>query len=150
MKTLKCIRRKKPLKKGDIIPNVIFKARIRDERIAGPNPFKWKNISTEDLFKGKRCVLFALPGAFTPTCSTVHLPGYEELYHEIKKEGIDEIYCISVNDSFVMRNWAIKLGLKTENKLKDSPLNPGNFKKVKLIPDGAAKFTRGIDRKSVV
>jgi len=77
MKTVKCIHRRKPLKKGDMIPNVIFKARIRDERIAGPNPFKWKNVTTEDLFKGKRCVLFALPGAFTPTCSTVHWPGYE-------------------------------------------------------------------------
>jgi len=147
--TRKCIQRKDPLKKGDTIPSVIFKARIRDERIGGDNPFKWKDITTEDLFKGKRCVLFALPGAFTPTCSTVHLPGYEELYYEIKKQGIDEVYCISVNDSFVMRNWAIKLGLKVENELRDNPLNPGNFKKVKLIPDGAAKFTRGMGMSTI-
>lgn len=149
VQTRKCVQRKDPLKKGDTIPSVIFKARIRDERIAGPNPFKWKDITSEDLFKGKRCVLFALPGAFTPTCSTVHLPGYEELYHDIKKQGIDEIYCISVNDSFVMRNWAINLGLKVENEIRDNPLNPGNFKKVKLIPDGAAKFTRGMGMSTI-
>ena len=65
--------------------------------------FGWKDVSTKDLFKGKRVVLFSLPGAFTPTCSSTHLPGYEERYDDIKKLGVDEIYCLSVNDAFVMR-----------------------------------------------
>ena len=87
-------------------------------------------------------VLFALPGAFTPTCSSTHLPGYEEWYEEIKSQGVDEIYCLSVNDAFVMRQWGIHLGLEKEDVDDSSPLNPGNFKKVKLLPDGAALFTR--------
>ena len=59
----------------------------------------------KELFDNKKVVIFGLPGAFTPTCSTQHLPGYEELYDEIKKCGIDEVYCISVNDEFVMKAW---------------------------------------------
>jgi hypothetical protein len=70
----------KVLKEGDKIPSAIFKARVRDDTVVGPNPFKWKDISTDDLFANKRCVIFAIPGAFTPTCSTTHLPGYEEKY----------------------------------------------------------------------
>ena len=68
------------LKEGDSIPLVTFKARVRDESLGGPNPFTWKDVSSSELFKGKRVVIFALPGAFTPTCSTTHLPGYEEKY----------------------------------------------------------------------
>eukprot|EP01039_Chlorochromonas_danica_P002155 gene2155-2353_t len=132
------------LKEGDSVPQVVFKARVRDENLPGPNPFKWKDVTSADLFKNKRVVLFALPGAFTPTCSSTHLPGYEEKYEEIKKLGVDEIYCLSVNDAFVMRQWGIHQGLEKEDKDASNPLNPGNFKKVKLLPDGAAHFTRGM------
>lgn len=64
-----------PLKEGATVPSVVFKCRVRDEKIGGPNPFTWKDVKTEDLFKGKRAVVFSLPGAFTPTCSSTHLPG---------------------------------------------------------------------------
>jgi len=60
----------------DRVPNVVFKTRVRDESIAGPNPFRWQDVTTQDLFGGKRVVVFSLPGAFTPTCSTTHLPRY--------------------------------------------------------------------------
>eukprot|EP00128_Syssomonas_multiformis_P011162 Colp12_sorted_trinity150504_noHs@12865 len=127
-----------------VVPNVVFKCRVRDEKIGGPNPFKWKDVTSADLFKGKRVVLFSLPGAFTPTCSSTHLPGYEKHYEEIKSKNVDEVYCLSVNDAFVMRQWGIHQGLQTEDKDESNPLNPGNFKNVKLLPDGAALFTRGM------
>jgi peroxiredoxin len=82
--------------------------------------------------------------AFTPTCSSTHLPGYEANYEAIKACGVDDIYCLSVNDAFVMRQWGIHQGLTKEDKDAANPLNPGNFKKVKLLPDGAALFTRGM------
>ena len=91
---------------GFKIPKVTFKTRVRDDSIDGPNPFRWEDKTTDDYFKGKRVVLFSLPGAFTPTCSTYQLPGFEENYNKIKDLGIDEIYCMSVNDSFVMNAWA--------------------------------------------
>jgi peroxiredoxin len=90
-------------KEGTPVPSVTFKCRIRDSSISGPNPFDWKDVTSEQLMKGRRVVIFSLPGAFTPTCSSTHLPGYEEKYEEIKKCGVDEIYCLSVNDAFVMR-----------------------------------------------
>lgn len=111
------------------VPNVTFKTRVRDETVEGPNPFRWENVTSEDVFVGKRVVLFALPGAFTPTCSTTHLPRFEELYDEFKALGIDEVYCLSVNDAFVMYQWGKSLGVE----------------KVKLLPDGSAEFTRGMD-----
>jgi len=100
-----------PLKEGDKVPSVTFKTRTRVE-VDDPdeNPFDWKDVSTDDLFKGKRVVVFALPGAFTPTCSSTHLPGYEDAYDDILKLGIDEVYCLSVNDAFVMRQWGIHQG----------------------------------------
>ncbi len=131
-------------KEGDILPNVIFKSRVRDNKIEGPNPFKWKDVTTDDLFKGKRVVLFSLPGAFTPTCSSSHLPNYEKKYEEIRALNIDEVYCLSVNDAFVMRQWGLHQKLPEEFESHDNPLNPGNFKNVKLIPDGACLFTRGM------
>lgn len=96
-------------------------------------------LTTDDYFKGKRVVLFALPGAFTPTCSTSHLPGYENAYAEILKLGIDDVYCLSVNDAFVMSQWGLHQGLPED-------MTPGSlgFQNVKLIPDGAAAFTRGM------
>jgi thioredoxin-dependent peroxiredoxin len=139
---------KMQLKEGDAIPNVVFKARVRDEKIGGPNPFTWKDVKSADLFKGKRAVIFSLPGAFTPTCSSTHLPGYEKAYEEIKSYGIDDIYCLSVNDAFVMRQWGLHQGLPEEKTSTQNPLNPGNFQKVKLLPDGACLFTRGMGMSS--
>eukprot|EP01032_Pedospumella_encystans_P024661 gene24661-27882_t len=133
-----------PLNVGDAAPNTLIKARVRDESVGGDNPFAWKDVHTSELFNGKRVVLFALPGAFTPQCSSTHLPGYEAAYEEIKSHGVDEIYCLSVNDAFVMRQWGLHQGLEEEKTDASNPLNPGNFKKVKLIPDGACAFTRAM------
>ncbi|MGX5804177.1 redoxin family protein [Bradyrhizobium sp. Arg314] len=108
------------------IPLVTFRTRIRDDSIGGPNPFRWDDRPSDDYFRGKRVILFSLPGAFTPTCSTYQLPDFEELYDEFKKEGIEAIYCVSVNDAYVMNAWGKTLGLQ----------------KVKLIPDGSGEFTR--------
>jgi len=127
-----------PIKVGGKIPNVEFKIRVRNES-EEENPFEWKNVTSEELFKGKRVVLFALPGAFTPTCSSKHVPGYVEASDEIKSLGIDDIFCLSANDAFVMRQWGIKQGLEEEKV-------PGEitFKKVKFLPDGNLFFTRGM------
>jgi len=111
---------------GIEVPNVVFKTRVRDESIGGDNPYRWEVVTTEELFAGKKIVLFSLPGAFTPTCSTYQLPRYEELYDEFKKYNVDEVYVLSVNDSFVMNKWLQHL----------------NIKKVKPIPDGSGTFTR--------
>ncbi|MBJ7538687.1 peroxiredoxin [Marinomonas transparens] len=108
------------------VPNVVFKTRVRNESLGGPNPFEWKDVSTDDLFKGKSVVVFSLPGAFTPTCSTSHLPRYEALYEEFKAQGVDTVICISVNDAFVMYQWG-----KSQNA-----------KNVFLLPDGNGDFTR--------
>lgn len=108
------------------VPNVTFKTRVRDESIGGDNPFDWKDVTTDDLFAGKKVVVFSLPGAFTPTCSTSHLPRYEELYQEFKDQGVDEVVCISVNDAFVMYKWGLDQGRKN----------------VFLLPDGSGHFTR--------
>lgn len=110
----------------ETIPSVNFKTRVRDESVGGPNPFRWQDRNTEELFAGKRVVVFSLPGAFTPTCSTSHLPRYEELYTEFKALGIDAVICISVNDAFVMFQWGKQQG--AEN--------------VFLLPDGNGEFTR--------
>ncbi|MCZ2203250.1 peroxiredoxin [Cylindrospermopsis raciborskii] len=108
------------------VPDVVFKTRVRDELIGGPNPFRWQDRTTEQLFAGKRVVVFSLPGAFTPTCSTSHLPRYEELYDEFKSLGVDEVICVSVNDAFVMYQWGKQQGAQ----------------KVFLLPDGNGEFTR--------
>ena len=108
------------------LPSVNFKIRVRDESIGGDNPYKWVTKNTEDYFKNKKSILFSLPGAFTPTCSTFQLPDFDKLYDDFKKIGIDEIYCISVNDSFVMNAWA----------------KYHKIDKVKVIPDGNGEFTR--------
>lgn len=111
---------------GRKVPDVTFRTRVRDEAIEGSNPFRWQDVTSADYFGGKRVVLFSLPGAFTPTCSTFQLPDFEKLHPEFQAEGIDEIYCISVNDAFVMNAWG-----KTQD-----------LKNVKLIPDGSGEFTR--------
>jgi alkyl hydroperoxide reductase subunit AhpC len=133
-----------PKQEGDKVPQVTFQTRVRIEDPGNANPFDWKTRTTDDLFKGKRAVMFALPGAFTPTCSSTHLPGYEKAYEEMKALGVDEVYCLSVNDAFVMRQWGLHQGL-TEDK------TPGawGFQKVKLVPDGACAFTRGMGMSTV-
>jgi thioredoxin-dependent peroxiredoxin len=110
------------------VPDVVFKTRVRDEAVGGPNPFRWQDVTTKDIFAGKRVVVFSLPGAFTPTCSTTHLPGYDAAYDQIKALGIDEVYCLSVNDAFVMFQWGKNMEVKN----------------VKLLPDGNGEFSRKI------
>lgn len=127
-----------PVKEGGAVPNVTFKTRVRIES-DDENPFDWKDLTSEDYFKGKRAVVFSLPGAFTPTCSSTHLPGYAAAYEEMKSLGIDEVYCLSVNDAFVMRQWGLKQGLP-----EDKTVGSNGFQNVKLLPDGAAQFTRGM------
>ena len=114
---------------GFKIPNVTFKVREGDTAenqetcsVGG----KWIEKNTDDFFKGKRVVLFSLPGAFTPTCSSQQLPGFESNFTRIKDLGIDEVYCCSVNDSYVMNEWAKKMGISN----------------IKLIPDGSGLFTK--------
>lgn len=106
-------------REGQRVPNVTFKV-IDDNG--------WKNVTTDDLFKGKKVVVFSLPGAFTPTCSSSHLPRYNELAPVFKKSGVDDIVCISVNDTFVMNEW--KNHQEAEN--------------VTLIPDGNGEFSEGM------
>lgn len=101
------------------VPDVVFKTRVRDESIPGPNPFRWQDRTTKEIFAGKKVVLFALPGAFTPTCSSTHLPRYEELYDEFKAQGVDQIICLSVNDAFVMFQWGKQIGAKNVFLLPD-------------------------------
>ncbi len=113
---------------GAKLPQVTFRTRVRDESIGGPNPYRWEERTTADYFGGKRTVLFALPGAFTPTCSTFQLPGFENGFAEFQAQGIDAIYCLSVNDAFVMNQWAKAQGLAN----------------VQVIPDGSGEFTRRV------
>ena len=110
----------------DRVPQVTFKTRVRDESVEGSNPYRWEDKTSADLFGGKKVVVFSLPGAFTPTCSSNHLPRYEELYDEFKAQGVDEIICVSVNDAFVMFQWGKHVGNE----------------KIFLLPDGNGEFTR--------
>ena len=108
------------------VPDVVFKCRVRDESLPGPNPFRWQDRTTAELFAGKKVVFFSLPGAFTPTCSSNHLPRYEALFHVFKAQGVDAIICLSVNDAFVMYQWGLKVSAKN----------------VFLLPDGNGEFSR--------
>ena len=112
----------------NIVPDVIFKTRVRDKTIEGDNPYKWKDKTSDEYFKGIKVILFSLPGAFTPTCSTYQLPNFEKLFYDFKSLGIDKIYCLSVNDAFVMNAWA-------KNQ---------NLKNVEVVPDGSGDFTRNM------
>ncbi len=116
------------LQEGSRVPDVVFIVREGDTAVCGDKSGHWSGFSTTDIFGGKRIVAFALPGAYTPTCSSTHLPGYNSHYDAIKAFGIDEIYCISVNDAFVMHNWALALGVA----------------RVKMLPDGNGDFSRGM------
>lgn len=111
-----------------VVPSVVFQTRVRDDSLGGPNPYRWEEVNSFDYFANKRVVLFSLPGAFTPTCDTMQLPTFEQRYGEFNYYGIDEVYCISVNDAFVMNKWA---------ELQ-------NLVHVKAIPDGNAEFTNAM------
>ncbi len=113
---------------GTQVPEVTFKVRVAKETQTGvcsSIDADWGTISTNEIFKGKKVVLFALPGAFTPTCSSTHLPGYEAKFAELQAMGIDDVVCLSVNDPFVMYEWGRGQGIS----------------KVRLIPDGSGEFT---------
>lgn len=110
-----------------VIPEVTFRYRVKEPFLGGDNPFIWKDIKSSEIFGGKRILMFSLPGAFTPTCSTMQVPTFEEKYEEIKEKlNLDEIYVVSVNDTFVMRKWMIDQ----------------NVENLKFIPDGSGTFTR--------
>jgi glutaredoxin-like protein len=106
-------------REGKRVPNVTFRVRQNNE---------WKSVTTDDLFAGKNVVVFSLPGAFTPTCSSTHLPRYNELAPAFFANGIDAILCVSVNDTFVMNEWA-----------KDQEAD-----NIVLVPDGNGEFTDGM------
>jgi peroxiredoxin/glutaredoxin len=106
-------------REGQSVPKVTFNVRENNE---------WTKWTTNDLFKGKKVVVFALPGAFTPTCSSTHLPRYNDLAATFRENGIDDILCLSVNDTFVMNSWAE--GQEAEN--------------IKFIPDGNGEFSKGM------
>ncbi len=104
---------------GKSVPSVVFRTRVNDD---------WCDVSSESLFKGKKVILFALPGAFTPTCSSTHLPRYNELYQSFKDAGVDDIICLSVNDSFVMNAW--KQDQDADN--------------ITFLPDGNGEFSEAL------
>tara|TARA_S200002703_G_scaffold58809_1_gene51063 strand:+ start:180 stop:794 length:615 start_codon:yes stop_codon:yes gene_type:complete len=107
--------------------DVIFKTRVRDESVGGGNPYRWQDVTINDIFEKKNVLIVTLPGAFTPTCTTRQVPAFEEMYDEIKEMGkLDEIYIMAVNDAFVMNAWAKSLKLE----------------KLKMLPDGNYSLTR--------
>jgi peroxiredoxin len=108
------------IKVGDRLPSVTLTEATAD----GPKP-----VSTDDVFRGRRVALFAVPGAFTPTCSAKHLPGFKQLAQDLKAKGADVIACVSVNDAFVMRAWA-----------EDQAVGED----IVMLADGGAAFTRAI------
>ncbi|MCE0557240.1 glutathione peroxidase [Motilimonas sp. E26] len=106
-------------KEGQSVPQVTFHTRANDA---------WVDVTTDEIFKGKTVAVFALPGAFTPTCSSTHLPRYNELAGVLKENGVDEIVCISVNDTFVMNAW----------------LADQEAENIRVIPDGNGEFSAGM------
>lgn len=108
-----------PNKEGSRVPEVIFKTRRQGQ---------WVDVSTHELFDGKNVVVFSLPGAYTPTCSSSHLPRYNELVPTFKEHGIDDVVCISVNDGFVMSEWAASQ----------------EADRITMVPDGNGEFTQAM------
>ncbi len=111
---------------GRLVPQTTFKTRVRDDSIGGDNPFRWQDVTSAEIFNGRRVVVFSLPGAYTPTCSNEQCPAFERLYDELRAAGVDEVYCLAVNDAFVMYQWSKHLGVS----------------KVRMLPDGSGHFTR--------
>lgn len=109
----------------DRVPYVVFKTRRRDETSGEANPYCWQDLTTHEIFAGRNIVLFAVPGAFTPACSDAHLPGYEENHAAFRALGIDQVICLSVNDPFVMFQWA----------------RARNIQNVFMLPDGNGAFS---------
>ena len=109
-----------------LVPEATFHTRVRNDQLGGANPFEWKDVTTHELFSGQNVILFGVPGAFTPACSESHLPGFEALFEEFKALGIDKVFCLSVNDAFVMRQWAVAQSIE----------------KVTMLPDGNGEFSR--------
>ncbi|MDD9876620.1 MAG: peroxiredoxin [Magnetovibrio sp.] len=109
-----------------LIPTTTFRIQAPAGEAAGAGPFGLTTVTTDELFAAKRVVAFAVPGAFSPTCSARHLPGYEELHDDFRTVGVDAVYCLAVNDPFVMAAWGRAL----------------NIEKVGLLPDGNGEFTR--------
>jgi len=105
------------------VPHVVFRCRVPTQAMPG---HKWQDLTTQEIFTGRRTAIFAVPGAFTPTCTSTHLPGFEEKYFELRAQGIDDVYCVSVNDSYVMNAWFNHLGIQN----------------VKALPDGTGEFAR--------
>ena len=106
-------------REGKQVPHVVFRTRRNHE---------WVDVTTDDIFKGKTVVVFSLPGAFTPTCSSTHVPRYNQLTPALKQHGVDEVVCVSVNDAFVMNEW--------QNEQKAFNLT--------FLPDGNGDFSRGM------
>lgn len=106
-------------REGQAVPQVSFPVREGND---------WKTLTTDQLFKGKTVIVFALPGAFTPTCSSTHLPRYNELAPVFKANGVDEIICLSVNDAFVMNAWA----------------EDQHAENIHFIPDGNGDFSEAM------
>ena len=104
---------------GKAVPKVTFKTRADEQ---------WRDVSSDDIFKGRTVVVFSLPGAYTPTCSSTHLPRYNELVPSFKANGVDQIVCLAVNDAFVMNEW------KRDQQVED----------ITLLPDGNGEFTAGM------
>lgn len=109
-----------------LVPQATFHTRVRNPALEGPNPYEWRAVTSDDLFAGQNVVLFGVPGAFTPACSETHLPGFEAQFDAFKALGVDRVLCLSVNDAFVMHQWARALAVD----------------KVTMLPDGNGEFTR--------
>ena len=120
------------IKVGDTLPAATFMTSTAE----GPAP-----ITTDDIFKGKTVALFAVPGAFTPTCSAKHLPGFKEKADELKAKGVDTIACVSVNDVFVMKAWAKDQGIGEEIMMLAD--GNGDFTKALGLELNASKFGMG-------
>ena len=106
-------------KEGQAIPQVTFHTRQEND---------WVDVTTDELFKGKTVVVFSLPGAFTPTCSSAHVPRYDQLIPAFQANGVDEVMCVSVNDAFVMNEWKLDQGVED----------------ITFLPDGNGEFSEGM------
>lgn len=106
---------------GKPVPNVTFKTRVQNQ---------WREVTTAEIFKGQNVVAFSLPGAFTPTCSSTHLPRYDQLAPVLKQHGIDRVVCLSVNDAFVMEAWG----------------KEQHAENIEFLPDGNGEFTKGMEQ----